>query len=241
VKPEQFTYPSYSEPLAQAYGGRFECVFIVLHPFVRVPEALAWRAGQKYPDDATIAALGGKYPWAEIAARAGLQNCAQVNQALLTSIGSLAEDVADPAGRDVLQRLLQAEPVWMPTEGRFEPLLQADFLVAFDAAGTEELLFVPEFPQSDPVVRLRVDPLLSGEIPFPARGTLLAPNASFLFTVDWDSFFTLFYGPREFVRRLASSRKLEGFFATANTEHAWFNYSFGCATVTLSPEHWQVG
>jgi len=32
---------------------------------------------------------------------------------------------------------------------------------------------------------------------------------------------------------------LEGFFATANTEHAWFNYSLGCATVTLSPEHWQ--
>jgi hypothetical protein len=32
---------------------------------------------------------------------------------------------------------------------------------------------------------------------------------------------------------------LEGFFATPNTEHAWFNYSMGCATVTLSPEHWQ--
>ncbi len=77
--------------------------------------------------------------------------------------------------------------------------------------------------------------------PFPARGTLLAPDASFLFTVDWYSFFTLFYGSPSFVTSVAATaRNLEGFFATPNTEHARFNYSLGCATVTLSPEHWQT-
>jgi hypothetical protein len=45
--------------------------------------------------------------------------------------------------------------------------------------------------------------------------------------------------PRTFITRVAPAQNLEGFFATANTEHTWFNYSFGCATVTLSPEHWQ--
>jgi hypothetical protein len=58
--------------------------------------------------------------------------------------------------------------------------------------------------------------------------------------VDWDSFFTLFYGPRRFIEEMARGLNLEGFFATANTDHAWFNYSMGCATVTLSPEHWQT-
>ena len=240
MQPEQFTYPSCSEPLVQAYGGRFECVFIMLHPFVRVPQQLAWRAGQRYPDDATIASQGAKYAWAKVAAQTGLHNCARVSQALLTSIGSLADSIADPAGRDAMQSFLEAQPVWMPTEGRFEPLLQKDFLAAFSGAGAGELVFVPEFPQLDPVARLPLAQLLSGEIPFPARGTLLAPDASFLFTVDWDSFFTLFYGTRELVGCVAAARKLEGFFASANTEHAWFNYSFGCATVTLSPEHWQL-
>ncbi|MFZ1939817.1 MAG: DUF2711 family protein [Terracidiphilus sp.] len=238
MKPEQFIYPSYSEPLVQAYGGRFECAFIVLHPFVRVPEALNWSAAQHYPDDGTIAAQGTRCAWAEVVERAGLQNCARLNQALLSSIGSLDEDLADPAGRDALQRFLETQPVWMPVEGRFEPLLQADFLAAFRE--TAELISVPEFPESDPVVRLPVAGLLSSAVPFPARGTLLAPDASFLFTVDWDSFFTLFYGSRDFVTRVAAERGLEGFSATANTEHAWFNYSFGCATVTLSPEHWQT-
>jgi hypothetical protein len=244
VQPEQFTYPSYSEPLAAAYGGRFECVFLALHPFVRVPESLAWSTTKSYPNDAEIRTVGAKYRWAEVAKETGLGTCAQINQALLTSIGSLDDYLADPSGRDKLHRFLESHPVWMPVEGRFEPLLQPALLDAFSAAGAAELIFVPEFPTCDPVVQLSVNELSNstrnGTAPFPARGTLLAPDASFLFTVDWDSFFTLFYGSRSFVTSVAAARNLEGFFATPNTEHAWFNYSFGCATVTLSPEHWQT-
>lgn len=240
MQPEQFTYPPYDIPLVEAYGRRFEAAFIVLHPFVRVPGPLAWSATQKYPGDAQIRAAGGKFPWTDVAAQTGLGTCANISQALLTSIGSLADHLADPAGQDALQNFLQAHPVWMPVEGRFEPLLQADFLHAFEEAGAEELIFVPEFPGTDPAVRLSVEGLKSGAIPFPHCGTLLAPDTSFLFTVDWDSFFTLFYGSRNFIRRVAGALNLEGFFATPNTEHAWFNYSFGCATITLSPEHWQT-
>lgn len=163
-----------------------------------------------------------------------------MSQALLTSIGSLTDYLADCAARDTLQKFLQSQPVWMPTEGRFEPLLQPDFVRIFEIAGTEDLIFVPEFPQTNPAVRLPLEGLRNDPIAFPSRGTLLAPDASFLFTVDWDSFFTLFYGPREFIQHVGNELNLEGFFATPNTEHAWFNYSFGCATVTLSPEHWQT-
>lgn len=169
-----------------------------------------------------------------------LRSCARTNQALLTSIGSLTEYLADVPGRDALQDFLESRPVWMPTEGRFEPLLRPDFLEAFTAGGADELVYVPEFPDCDPVVRLSINELKDGATPFPDCGTLLAPDASYLFTVDWDSFFTLFYGPRAFVAEMARKLDLEGFFATPNTDHAWWNYSFGCATVTMSPEDWQT-
>jgi Protein of unknown function (DUF2711) len=240
VNPEQFTYPPYSIPLIEAYDARFESVFIVLHPFIRVPESMAWSATRQYPDDAQIVSSGSKRPWTEVAAQTGLSSCARLNQALLTSIGSVTDHLADPDARDALQKFLQSHPVWMPTEGRFEPLLQPDLLRTFEMADAEELIFVREFPQTDPIVLLSLDELRSGSAPFPSRGSLLAPDASFLFTVDWDSFFTLFYGPRAFIQRVGNALNLEGFFATLNTEHAWFNYSFGCATVTLSPEHWQT-
>jgi len=61
VQPEQFTYPPYSEPLVEAYGRAFECVFVVLHPFVRVPAELAWSATRRYPGDAEIAAVARRF------------------------------------------------------------------------------------------------------------------------------------------------------------------------------------
>jgi hypothetical protein len=238
VEYERLTYPPYNAPLAEAYGGRFESVFIILHPFVGVPDHLAWKATREYPADEQIEAHGTKCPWASVAAQTGLSTCAKLNQALLTSIGAIDEDLRDDQARDALKSFLESEPVWMPEEGRFEPLLQPDLLAAFDSAGHEELIFVPEFPGIDPIQKLSVARLRNRDDAFPSRGTLAAPDASFLFTVDWDSFFTLFYGPREFVAEVARRRNLEGFFATPTTEHFWFNYSLGCCVVTMAPEVW---
>lgn len=233
-----FVYPPYEQPLLEAWDRRFECAFVVLHPFVRVPLEYAWNATHQYLNDDAIASVGTKCPWAEVSARTGLRSCASINLALLSTIGALDPTFADSEGRATLHGLVRTEPIWLPAEGRFEPLLYGDFLSVFEQAGDAELLHVTEFPQSDPVARLRVDALRSGATTFPSGGTLLAPDGSYLFTVEWDSFFTLFYGSRGFVDAAVRSLALEGFYATANTFHAWFNYSMGCATVTLSPEHW---
>jgi hypothetical protein len=238
VQYEKFTYPAYETPLLDAYGGQFESTFVILHPFVRVPRQLAWKVVQSYPADGQILAEGSKCTWAEVYFQTGLNNCAKLNQALLASIGSIAGELADFEARNQLQHYLESEPVWMPTEGRFEPLLRMDLLAAFETAGREKLIFVPEFPETDGVKKLDIAKLKSGTVQFPTRGTLMPEDGSFLFKVDWDSFFTLFYGPRAFVTEVAKRRNLEGFFAYAKMEHFWFNYSMGCATVTISPEHW---
>ena len=218
----------------------FESVYIVLHPFIRVPGELAWQATRTYPDDQQILAHGQKCRWAEAARGAKIRNCAAMSQALLTAIGSVEECLRDPAGALALGRYLQSAPIWMPTEGRFEPLLRQDFLSAFAKAGCNGLLHVPEFPGEESARNLSLAALATHEEKFPERGTLLAPDASFLFTVDWDSFFTLFYGPRDFVQAVVRERNLEGFFAEKETEHFWFNWKMGCATCTVSPEGWSA-
>lgn len=221
-----------------AYGGRFESLYVILHPFVSVPDDLAWKATKQYPGDEQIATLGTRIPWSHVATQTGLHDCAKLNQALLTSIGAIGEELRDYPARDSLQKFLESESIWMPEEGRFEPLLQMNFLDAFEAARRQELIFVPEFPHIDPIQQLNIPQLRNREVPFPSRGTLAAQDASFLFTVDWDSFFTLFYGPREFVSEVVRKQNLEGFFATPTTEHFWFNYSLGCCVVTLAPDGW---
>ena len=235
---DSFIYPPYDAPLADAYGGRYESVFIILHPFISIPEHLAWKTTRQYPSDDQILSHGAKCSWASVAAQAGLNTCAKLNLALLTSAGSIAPELRDLSAGNALQSFLQSESIWMPVQGRFEPLLQMDFLQAFKAAGQEELIFVPEFPHTDPIQLLNASRLRNRTEAFPSRGTLLAPDESFLFTVDWDSFFTLFYGPRAFVTEVARQQNLEGFFATPTTEHFWFNYTLGCCMVTLAPEVW---
>lgn len=235
---EGYVYPRYDAPLLEAYGGRFESAFVLLHPFIEVPEALGWTATRQYPGDEQILSQGRKCSWARVAARTGLPTCAKLNQALLTSIRSIDDELCDFEAARRLAGFLRDGSTWMPGEGRFEPLLQMDLLEAFAAAGQQKLVFVPEFPHADPVKELNVARLRSREEPFPSRGTLVAPDASFLLTVDWDSFFTLFYGPRELVTETVRQRNLEGFFATPTTDHFWFNYSMGCCVVTLSPESW---
>jgi hypothetical protein len=122
---------------------------VMLHPFVRVPRELTWMAVPSYPDDGQILSVGQKCAWAEVYTQTGLNNCAKLNQILLASIGSIAEELIDFEAREVLQSFLESEPVWMPTEGRFEPMLQMDLLAAFDAASHTNLIFVPEFPELD--------------------------------------------------------------------------------------------
>jgi hypothetical protein len=238
VEYESLTYPPCDAPLAEAYGGRFESVFVVLHPVVSVPERLAWKATKQYPTDEQILSVGTKRTWASVAAQTRLPTCAKLNQALLTSIRSITDELCDFSACTALQGFATSGSTWMPVEGRFEPLLQRDFLDAFELAGHQKLAFVPEFPAADPVRELDMNRLRNREVPFPERGSMAAPDGSFLLTVDWDSFFTLFYGPREFVAEVVLRCNLEGFFATATTDHFWFNYSMGCCVVTLSPEDW---
>lgn len=240
MEAERFVYPPYDAPLVEAYGGRFESVFVVLHPFVRVPEDLAWSVTKQYPSDEQILRVGEKRSWAGVAERIGLRNCWRLSQALLTATGSIGDELSDSGAAEAVKNFVTSEPVWLPGQGAFEPLLQMDFLSAFEAARHQELLFVPEFPHADPVERLDVDRLRRGEIAFPERGSLVAPDGSFLLTVDWDSYFTLFYGPRGFVSEVVRRRKVEGFFAEPTTEHFWFNYSLGCCVVTMAPDGWTV-
>jgi len=235
---KQYVYPPTRDFLLGAYEQHFESCFILLHPFVRVDEELGWQQCRQYPNDAAILSSGAKCSWAELARLANIRNCASVSRALLTSIGAIEDFLADHATRDQLQQVLEANPVWMPTEGRFEPLLQADLLALFNKAGHREVVFVPEFAETDPVEVFSIADLQQGRKGFPERGSLLAPDESLLATVDWDSFFTLLYGPHTVLSEFTASRNLEGFFAEPETEHFWFNWKMGCATCTVSPKGW---
>jgi hypothetical protein len=221
VEYERFVYPDYDEPTMSAFDCAFEAAYIVLHPFLRLPDDLALDV-VGYPDDEQIVMAGAKNAWALVGEQLGFSSYSKLDQALLTSIRAIKDEICDYDASASLERFLETNSIWMPANGGFDPLLRADYLSAFDTAGQPELVSVPEFPQLDKTDRHAVCDLRSGAATFPHRGTLVAPDCSFLFTVDWDSFFTLMFGPRTLLERIIRQRNLEGFFATRNTKHFWF-------------------
>ena len=231
---DHFVYPSYDQPLLTAYSGQFECAFVILHPFVRLSGEVALPV-ERYPEEEQILVYGEKCSWAFVIEQTGLQTFAKLNQALLTSIGALRKEFQDQEGMERLQAFLKDQRIWMPGEGDFEPLVRQDFISLFAQAGFEELVFVPEFAESQPsaeklallsdmvkVERLRIDDLRNRETKFPYRGSLVTPDGSFLLTVDWDSFFTLLFGPRRYIEESVRRLALEGFFAHDSTRHSWW-------------------
>jgi len=226
-----------------AYGRAFECVFVVLHPFMRVPAELAWSTTHRYPGDAEIAARGEKVPWTEVAARTSLKSCARINQALLTSIGSLDDHVADPAGAASCSVSSNPSPSGCPPKAASSRFSSPIFFT-FCGGWSGRAPLRPRISNTDPVARLPLALFATKQISIPAaRSRFAALSSRPTIPSSLRSIGTVSSrsstAPR--ICRPRSRRiNLEGFFATPNTEHAWYNYSFGCATVTLSPEHWQT-
>ena len=217
--PQRFSYPSYEDPLLAAYGGQFECVYVLLHPFRAALEESADLEAVAHKVNHSAA----EQTWAFVTAHTHLKTYPRLNQALLTSIRALREEFCDFPASAELELFLKERALWEPTNGSFESAVINPLLSAFISEGMEELIFIPELADPESVERLSIGALLQGIQPLHFAGSLVAPDSSFLLTVDWDSYFTLFFGPRDQVSRLVEQNDLEGFFADASNHHHWFN------------------
>jgi hypothetical protein len=223
---ERLTYPAYEQPLLSAYEGRFECAYAVLHPFLRIAENAVANVS-RYPTDEQVAASGEKYHWRQVATEANLKTYSEINHGLLSLIRALKQEFQNEDAAQAIENVLNKTGcVWMPPEGVFPVLLHLDIISAFETGQADEMVFIPEFPDLDPVQHLEVADLhQAARVAFPGRGTLVPPDAKFLFTVDWDSFFTLFYGPSTLVAEVVKERQIEGFFLGRSTRHGWWSES----------------
>jgi hypothetical protein len=220
---QQFRYPSYEDPLATAYGGIFECAFVLLHPFTDVTEDDCPPQGQHSNINPPMSS-GVYQTWASVNTGIGFQDYAKLNQALLTLIRAIRAEFCDFAACEKLESFLKLNAIWEPRKGSFDFLVLRPLLSAFECEGIKELIYIPEIQDDNhPIQSLSIATLLQGEEPPFFTGSLVAPDASFLLAVDWDSFFTLFFGSQKFVTDLVTQRSLEGFLINPTTSHFWFH------------------
>ncbi|MEM9176153.1 MAG: DUF2711 family protein [Myxococcota bacterium] len=223
------TYPQ-EVPFLDHFGDRFDSAMVVLHPFLLLPEEVAARLAalegdERYPSDEVIADHAAPRSWSWLCDRLSFAGLEELNRTMLTSMGGLSEEYADPTGADELNEFLEAHPIWPPAEGRIEPLLLPPILSLLTDAGYHEFFVRDEFgedgrtlpiPEEDRALRLALAPA-----PF-VVASVSSPDDAILALVHWNSFYTILLGPRSTIDSAERVAGLEGFRCTEDTTHLWW-------------------
>ena len=215
-------YPPYHKPFLSWFAGVYDAVFIAFHPFIRLNPKCAPDV-HDYPEVETIRDAGHPVAWQDGISATDLSGNAQLCIALLSTIGALHPKSQDQPAKEALRVYLEREAVWQPDEGYFPTLLEPALLAAFELAKESRVVNLNEF--GDMRTKLSLAKLRASRSRFDDlecyAASFFPPSRRFLVTTDWDSFFTLFCGDREFLSRLVEMTQMEGFFCDARTRHTW--------------------
>lgn len=192
-------------------------------------ESAKRRAGKEIKSEGVDGAakrFGRQIGWRTICQQVDFTDHCELDQALRTSIGGLKHDLADAAKSERLASYCSRHRIFLPTEGRFEPMMQASLATVFKRSGNNSVIVGDEFGDDERLIDTRLleqVELWDGMAALPTHGVkrLIAPNHSLLAWVHWDSFYTLILGTAEVFQDLEIASLFEGFWCSGETESYW--------------------
>ena len=179
-------YPKYNAPISGWHPTVFESSFIAQHPF--------WRGEVEVS-------------WGEVASAIGL-SVGRLNRGLLTRARALRAEYQDPDAVAQLNRFCELSALDVPIDGSFPPAWTLLVVEFFRMAGADQLWIRDEFGETLSACAPATQTLDLSLSRIHRRGAIFSPVPGVLASVDWDSFFTLFLGPRSLL--LPLSKSLDG-------------------------------
>ena len=219
--PAKYASCPYDGKILEYYQGQFDCVYILLHPFIRPvsinierfdPET--WLTKQEI--------LNGCEPvlWQKISEISDL-NKSDIDVGLRTSIWGLNKEFANADYAETLIKIAKSEKIILPTEGKLPPLLENKIFEAIKELGHKWLWVGDEFCTERKLHW--IDDLIEGE-EIPCHGCIFTPDHSLLVTTHWDSHCSFLCSSKEAIESILSFHKFEGFYCTEKTEVYWGVY-----------------
>ncbi len=125
--------------ILEYYGGAFEAVYVLLHPFVGANAAIGTEqfTPGKYPSRACIIKHCSPVTWAEVARRTGLPSIAAVDIGLRSGIHGLKPEFSNRDYAARIESLADSDHILPPTEGGFSELLHDKVLLSIQSLGYE--------------------------------------------------------------------------------------------------------
>ncbi|MCU0891494.1 MAG: DUF2711 family protein [Sandarakinorhabdus sp.] len=170
--------------------------------------------------------LGRRITWQTMCETVEIADHCELDRALRTNIHGLRHDLSNTASAERLISYCTEHEIFLPNEGRFEPLIQSSLATLFRQAGLQSIIVGDEFGDDErliPISLLEGDALWGDMTELPIYGIkrLIAPDRSLFAWVHWDSFYTLILGTAEAFREFEISQLFEGFWCSDETNTYW--------------------
>ncbi len=220
--PEKFASCPYDEKILEYYKGQFECVFVLLHPFIKPIELSIERfCPAEWPSKKELIEGCEAISWKRILEITGLVNISDIDIGLRTSISGLNKELVNKDYASCLKKVCDKKNIVYPSEGEFSPLIENKIFNSIKHLGHEWLWVGDEFASERKL--MWIDDLLEkNEIP--SHGCIFTHDHSLLVTTHWDSHCSFLCSSKETVERILEIDDFEGFYCTEKTEVYWGAY-----------------
>ncbi|GAA0769832.1 DUF2711 domain-containing protein [Ideonella azotifigens] len=209
-------------PILPFYEGVFEAAYIILNPFMR-PRPSSVGPSVEMMADLSADKLCRAYEpvsWAQILELSGLPSLASIDVALRTAIGGLNAQHANKENAALLDVSLKRHGLLPPCEGLFPELMQ-DPMLSFMQSLDQDWAWVGDDVGTERKLHWIDDLKPASAKHHLVRASVFTPDKTSLWTVHWDSHFSLFCSTQENIARLAEHPGLEGFACDTSTEIYW--------------------
>jgi Protein of unknown function (DUF2711) len=220
-EPDRFaTCPTVGKVL-NYYGGTFDAVYVLLHPFIH-PISIAKELFKpsSYPDRRSIIANCEPVPWTRVMSLSNLPSIAAIDIALRTNIGGLKKELNNEAYGNRLDTLYDSHDVVPPSEGNFSDLRHNQVLALFQELG-HKWAWVGDDLCTERKLYWIEDLKTQHSAATAGHCNVFAADKSLLYTTHWDSHFSFLCGSQAALSRITQNANFEGFFCGPNTDVYW--------------------
>ena len=222
ILPESHHYAVCSEadiPIKNFYAGYYPEIFICLHPFLKpVGISSGLFNPDSWPNKAKIRENCQSLSWTDFSNLAEIDSIHTLDVGLRTRILGLAEQSQNLEAAGKIDKGLELNNLISPQEGAFPEILFDKWLTALTALGHQWVWLGDEHCTER---RLHFIQDLLDQEEMPNNRNMFTHMNEILFSVHWDSHFTLICGKKSEIEKIISVAHLEGFYCTEKTEIYW--------------------
>jgi hypothetical protein len=219
IPPPNITCP-YDGPILEFYKNHYEAVFLILSPFIALKNSKnsPFKEDKDWPSKKVISETCKKVSWSKILQISKIENLKKLDNTLREYIGATKTKDLDSTNK--LRKTISTLGVIPPPEGFFQDLLIDDMMNGLKALGFKKIIIGDEFGSEKR--ETNVDEILNNHIElFAGENNIYTPNKEILFSVHWDSCFTLLCSKKKIIENFLKVSKLEGFYCTSKTSVYW--------------------